>query len=108
MARRQHPFQGDLFVTDALVYTAPRDALAAELTEALRALFGAAPRKPWKLRDARRDLSGAIIAALDIEGEPRHELRVIGSGTARQFQWLAPQTSEPFGLHPDRYARAGA
>ncbi|SFE91947.1 hypothetical protein [Methylobacterium sp. yr596] len=109
MAKRtESPWQGDLFVTDALVYTAPQDALDAEATEALTAILGASPKRPWTLWHARRDKSGAVIVSVDIEGRHRHELRITAVAGRRRFQWLAPQMGEPFELGPEHYAPGSA
>ncbi|GJD90608.1 hypothetical protein BHAOGJBA_4150 [Methylobacterium hispanicum] len=109
MAKRiESPWQGDLFTVDALVYTASQDALDAEATEALRAILGANPKRAWTLWNARRDRSGALLNSVDIEGQPRHELRITAVGGQRRYQWLATRMGEQFELGPEHYAPGGA
>ncbi|KMO16021.1 hypothetical protein [Methylobacterium platani] len=108
MAKRNNPFQGDLFTTDAFLYTAPGEALDDEATEALRAILGASPKRPWTLWSARQDKSGAVLASVDIEGQPRHELQITAVAGRQRYQWLAPQMGEPFELSPGHYAEKEA
>ncbi len=96
MAKRKTNLQGDLFVTDALIYTAAQDALVGEVLEAIQdVLPPGVPTYVKEVRSAVRDPLGTINATLVLFDGQIHHLSISGPVGARGYAWLDLRT--PFG-----------
>ncbi|SFU35552.1 hypothetical protein SAMN02799631_00318 [Methylobacterium sp. 174MFSha1.1] len=94
--RKQNPFQGDLFVADASVYTVAHDAIVGEVMEAIKdVLPPGVPTYVKEVRSAVRDALGSLSATLVLfDGQIQH-LRISGHKGARRYSW--PDLQVPFG-----------
>lgn len=96
MAKRNNPYQGDLFTAVALEYMAPHDALVGEVLEAIQdVLPPGVPTYVKEVRSVVRDPLGAINATLVMFDGLLHHLSISGPKGARCYAWLDLRT--PFG-----------